>query len=245
MTIFIDDATENGVVITKAVDDVTTITANIYQDRIILRHENASAITNANINSYDSTQETDGDIGIDSTGTNVVVADGWKLIVWTGKSYTPGGTITTSPSNDGTDSNVDGDFDIQAGATVNVSTSAVSIGGDFNNLGTYTTFLNTTTFTATATGHTITAGTHTLYGVTFNGAGGDWSFTDAVVIGGTLTITAGTLSGTNNITMQSSAPNVTGAGVINLTGGTFYFKLGTSSSFGSSSGSWSQNVPAE
>jgi hypothetical protein len=220
ITVYVDnDASVDAVVVTKAADTSTNISGfNLYQNRVIVRHENAGPITSADLDQYDSGN--DADIPFTVTSGNLVLADNTKLIVWTGKTFAPGGTVTTSPSSSA--ASTDGDIAIQANAILDMASHALSVGGDFINAGTFTESAapHTTTFTATATGHSIDLGTGNFENVNFNGAGGGWSFSDASnTITGDLTMTAGTLSGTANITV--SGGDVTGNGMINLTGGTF------------------------
>jgi hypothetical protein len=100
-----------------------------------------------------------------------------------------------------------------------MAANAVSVGGDFTNSGTYTiTSGQTTTFTATGTGFAIDDGTATFQNVTFNGASGGWSFASAVTLSGDLTVSNGTLSGTNDIDINGN--DMTGNGTVTMTGGT-------------------------
>lgn len=222
LTIYIENATENGVVFTRSNNaDITGL--NIYQNRIILRSDDASPLTIDDTWQFDGGDDGDGDIGLVSdAGSNgeTTISDGWKVIVWTGDTFNPVSNITTSVSTDGTDAVIDGDFEIQSGATMTMAGNNLSIGGDFSNAGTMTySATQTTTFTATATGFTIADNTSNFHNLTFNGASGGWSFTSAVILGGDLVVTAGTLSGTQDLTVNGA--DATGNGTINLSGGTF------------------------
>jgi hypothetical protein len=225
VTIFINDETSpvvKGATVTRAAGTGNVTGLNLYQNRVIVRHEDAGPISASDLNAYDSGN--DADIPF-TVSTNLTVLSGTKLIVWTGKTFTPAAAVTTTASSSA--SGPDGDLWIQSGATFNINV-ALEVGGDFKNEGTFTEAgaPQITTFTATATGHTIDNGTGDLDSVVFNGTGGGWSFTDASnTIAGDMVVTAGTLSGTTNLTV--SGGQVTGAGTINLTGGTFTL-LGTS-----------------
>jgi hypothetical protein len=232
VTVFIDNATENATTVTIAsTGNISGL--NLYQNRVIVRYETGSSITNTNLDQYDDTNGgSDGDVMFGVTSGNLTLNDGAKLLVWTGMTFAPGGTVTTSANNNST--TVDGDIGIQSGATFNMAANALSVGGDFVNAGTFSESASphTTTFTATVTGNTIDLGTGNFENVTFNGSAGGWSFSDSDnTIGGDLTITAGTLSGTTNLTV--SGGDVTGAGTLNLTGG--LLTVDGSGSFGSSS----------
>lgn len=235
ITVYLNTGGGNKAVTVARASGSTISGLDLYQNRVIARHEDAGPITNANLNSYDGVDDTD--IGFTSDGTTLTVSDGQKLIVWTGDTFTPGGTVTTSPSSDGTDSNVDGDVDIQSSATLSMGTNALSIGGDFANSGTFSESGSPqiTTFTATATGHTIDNGTGNLDSVVFNGSSGGWSFSDSSnTLAGDLTMTAGTLSGTTSLTV--SGGDVSGDGTINLTGGTFTLTGTPEANFGGATG---------
>jgi hypothetical protein len=219
ITVYIDDATPDAVNVTLASSTSADITSfHLYQNRVILRHENAGPITNTHLDEYDSGD--DSDIGFTVTSGNLIAADGVKLIVWGGKTFTPGGTVTTDVSS--SSSAADGDIAIQSTGTLSMGSNALSIGGDFSNSGTYAKSAGqTATFTATATGHSINLGTGNFDNLTFNGSGGGWSFSDASnTIDGDLTLTAGTLSGTTSLRVNGG--EATGNGSINFTGGTFF-----------------------
>ena len=134
-----------------------------------------------------------------------------------------------------------GDLTITAGTLDAVSGQnyPVSIGGNFVNNATYTYRSNTTTFTSTSTGRTLSGSTNPrFYNLTFNGSGGGWSAPGASpIVDNTLAISAGTLSGTNDWYVADG--NVSGNGVINLTGGTF--TLGNSNGTFGGNTAWTFN----
>ncbi|OGY60217.1 MAG: hypothetical protein A3F24_00570 [Candidatus Colwellbacteria bacterium RIFCSPHIGHO2_12_FULL_44_17] len=210
---------------------------DVYQNTLAIRHENAGPTTIPDIWDYDNTAN-DTDMlfdAVDATPDTLTTDDGVELHINTGDTFTPGGTVTTSPSSDGTDTIKDGDVHIDGTGVLTMETNALSVGGDFTNEGTFNkTNPQTTTFAATATGHTITDGAENFDSITFNGASGGWSFADATTVDVDLTMTAGTLSGTSDITINGG--DVTGDGTITLTGGTFL--VDTTGNFGGATG-WS------
>jgi hypothetical protein len=233
ITVFLDEETENAVTVTKAKDDSTNITdLNLYENRVTIRTETgASAMTNANLNQYDSGCSAgtgDSDVQFCSDGTNLTVSDGSMLLIFdnatTTTAFTPGGTVTTDPSSSGTDSVVDGDLTIQSGATLTMGTNALSIGGDFNNAGTLSvTSAQTTTFTATSTGFTMDkSGSGNMDAVTFNGTGGEWTYNYSASPTGDITVTDGTLKiGSTTLTVAASKTLSIGAsGVLDGGSGT-------------------------
>ncbi|MBI2984867.1 MAG: hypothetical protein HYY50_04560, partial [Candidatus Kerfeldbacteria bacterium] len=210
---------------------------DLYVNTLTARHENAGPLAIVNMDDYDNDQDAPNMLydAEDAAPDTLVVDDGIELHVWTGDTFTPGGTVTTDVSNDGTDTVKDGDIHIDGTGVLTMATNALSVGGDFNNEGTFNkTNPQTTTFTATATGHTVTDGGENFDNVTYNGTGGGWSFADATTIDVDLTMTAGTLSGTANIDVLGG--DATGNGMINLTGGTFTLR-GTGN-WGGSSSNW-------
>lgn len=228
ITTWIDGATCGGDATTGSCASISYLysgTGNITdmvlrKSRYILRDEDDGSILQINLGAYDNDDDTDivftsNDDGSGS-GANFTTEDNIKLIIGSG-TFMNLGTVTTSPSNSST--GTDGDILVESGATFNALDDPVSIGGDFTNSGTFSHSAGqVTTFTATSSGHTIEDGTSNFKSVTFNGSGGGWSFSSAVTIAEDLTLTAGQLTGTNDITLNGSA---SGAGSIILTGGTF------------------------
>jgi hypothetical protein len=139
------------------------------------------------------------------------------------------GTINAD-TNDPT-LNVDGDFTIASNATfVASATGTFSVGGSWSNSNTFTHSSGTVTFDAGSTGKTITPGSSNFYNVIFNNSNGGWSPSAAITITNDLTMTAGTLSGIQNITVNGNAIGT--AGVIDITGGTFEQRVAAAKNFG-------------
>jgi hypothetical protein len=142
---------------------------------------------------------------------------------------------------------VNNNFTITAGTydTDNFGDFPLTIGGNYSNSGTFTARAATVTFDATDTGNTVQgtlSGSSAFYNLIFNGSGGEWTPNAAVAVTNDVTMTAGTLLGTQNITVNG---NVAGtAGAFNLTGGTFEQRPNnTGKNFGTTSGttSWTFN----
>ncbi|MFA5051924.1 MAG: hypothetical protein WC544_02570, partial [Patescibacteria group bacterium] len=230
IVVYLDGETPDAATVTRY--NSGTITGlNLYQNRVIVRYEDAGPITNANLGTYD--HDNDADIPFTSNSNNLVVNAGTKLFVWANKTFTPGGTVTTTAASAA--ANPDGDIYIAAGATMSVGAYALSVGGDFVNAGTFShTGTQTTTFTATDAGFTITPNGSAFHNLTFNGSGGIWSPSATLDIDNDLTVTAGALFGSQSINVGGA---VTGAGIILLTGGTFTHQPAASVSFGTTSGS--------
>ncbi|MBI2448391.1 hypothetical protein HYV44_02415 [Candidatus Microgenomates bacterium] len=143
--------------------------------------------------------------------------------------------ITTDTANGG------GDLTISAGTldTVSGSNYPISIGGSWTNSDTFTANSGTVTFTSVNTGETLSgtlSGASSFNNIIFNGSGGEWTPGSAVNLNGDLTMTAGTLLGTQNITVAGG--DVTGDGAITLTGGTFKVTGASGTGFGGAT-AWS------
>jgi hypothetical protein len=168
-------------------------------------HLDAGPITNTNLDIYDSGQNAD--IPYTVTAGNLVLPDMVNLWVATG-TFTPGGTITTDPASTAGPAE---DGDIWIDGVLNMGTHALSVGGNFTCTGNFSESgsPHVTTFTATSAGHYINLGTGNLDNVTFNGSGGGWSFSDTSnTIDGDITVTAGTVSCSNSLTVNGG--DVTG-----------------------------------
>lgn len=95
ITVFLDTGGGNkGALFTHNNDAITDITGlTLYKDKIMIRSESSSSITNADINTYDQTN--DSDIPIASDGTNITVDSGYELHINSGETFAPGGNVTT------------------------------------------------------------------------------------------------------------------------------------------------------
>jgi|GEM_PF-987291 len=176
ITVFLDEETEKAVVVTRAANNTSDISGlDLYQNYLIVRHEDAGPITNSDLGSYDKND--DSDIHFTSNSGNLSVDNDFGLHIWSGKYYTPGGTVTTGASS--LSGSVGGDIHINSGATMNVGSNTVSCGGDWKNNGTFTfSGSQTTVFTATGSGFNIIDGGSAFYNLSFNGSGGGWLYKD-------------------------------------------------------------------
>lgn len=188
MTIFLDDETENGVhVRVSAGTNISTL--DIYQNTLIISYGTGSSITNTHLDNYDDTNGgSDGDVLFGVTSSNLSLNTGAKLLVWTGMTFAPGGTVTTA-----------GDVEIQASAILNMAANALSIGGDFVNAG---------TFSAPASA-TVTIGNDFINNGTFTHNSGTLVIAptvgDAVTIGGSSDTTFYNLTNTTPKTTMAFA----------------------------------------
>lgn len=182
-----------------AATNITGLTLML--DRLVATHENAGPMTNTALD----TANNNGDAGIryGVTAGALTVNAGLELHVLAGKTYTPGGTVTTTAT--GTTAGPAGDVHIPATAVMDMSTNALSVGGDLTNAGTMTlAATQVTTMTATGAGFTITSGGSTIRTLTFNGASGGWTNSGALTVAEVWTGTAGGFTQANSTTITAN-----------------------------------------
>jgi uncharacterized delta-60 repeat protein len=185
-----DDATYEGTTVTIANDPVGNISGlHIYGNRIIVRSDKTgTAVTNADLADYD--EDNDPDIHFTCNSGNLVVDNDHELHIWTGDTFSPVGTVTTSPGGSL------GGIHIGDSATFTAG-GAISCGGSWtaDTSSTFTPDGNAVIFTATAGGYSIITGGESFYDLTFNGPGGAWSFDDQATVTNDFTISAGRVIG--------------------------------------------------
>ncbi len=241
-TLYLDGETEdaNTITITDGSTNITSLP--LYDDHVVIRSDNSStAITILDILDYDNDQNSTEMLfdAEDASPDTLVLENGVELHIYTGDTFTPGGTVTTDPSSDGTDSNVDGDVHIDGTGVLSMGTNNLSIGGDLNNEGTFSySGGQVTTFTATATGHTIEENTSNFDTLTMNGSSGGWTLSSALTLAGALTITAGNLTvGATDLSV-GGATSITGTLTISSSTGTKSF---TGNVTVNASGTWNNS----
>jgi hypothetical protein len=162
-----DDATYEGTTVRIANDPVGNISGlHIYGNRIIVRSDKTgTAVTNADLADYD--EDNDPDIHFTCNSGNLVVDNDHELHIWTGDTFSPVGTVTTSPGGSL------GGIHIGDSATFTAG-GAISCGGSWtaDTSSTFTPDGNAVIFTATAGGYSIITGGESFYDLTFNGPGG-------------------------------------------------------------------------
>lgn len=213
LIVYIDGEAEKGTVVTK--EPVSNIgNLDIYENRVIVRHESTDPITIDDMAIYDSSDDADIPFTAVDAGTDTLTLPAnRKLLVWTNKEFAPNGSVTVSGAGAG--AAYDGTLELQTGATwTGAGTESLSVGGSFQ-LGSgaaFTSSNGTTTFTTTGATRTIDINEGNFHHVAFTG-NGSWTITDPTfTVGGNYTQTNGTLtlpSGTS--TFSGSFGNVGGA----------------------------------
>jgi len=207
---------------------------DIYEQYVIVREEDVDPLTIAHMAVYDATQ--DSGIPFDaSTSTNSLVVDPeTALLVWTTKTFAPGGTVTLNSGGSG--AAYDGTLVLATSSTYTAAgTEAIAVGGSWyaHTGSTFTSASSQVSFTATTTQKTIQPQSN-FYDVVLSGSGGSWRVGSAMTVSNNLSVDSGTLYGTSSISVTNGT--LSGNGAIDMTAGTV--AVGTSGNFGGAS-DWS------
>jgi hypothetical protein len=218
IVVYIDGMSQKGAAVTR--DPVSNITdLSIYENRVIVRHENTSPVTIANMAVWDSS----GDADIPFTATvgspsTLTLPANRKLIVWGSKTFAPGGNVTLSGGGAG--AAYDGTLELFSSAHwTGTGSEALSVGGSFilDASASITTANGTTTFTTTGASRTIDLNSNALYHVAFTGSG-SWTMTDPTFTAngnvsqsaGTLTMPTGTSTFNGSLIVSGGSVNTNG-----------------------------------
>ncbi len=211
---------QKGSVVTKTLTGNVT-NMNIYANRVIVRHEDVTALGISDMIYYDN--DNDSDISfVAATGTpnTLNLLANTELYVKASSTFTPNGNLTlggngNSNSYEGTLVLATSSSFIAQGTETHTLAGRLVLGSST----TFTTASSSFIFNATTTGKSITSlATTTFNDVTFNGTGGGWNITSNLSVLGNMNVTAGTVTGTGNITMSNGS--VSGNGVLSMGGGT-------------------------
>ncbi len=197
IAVWIDSTeTPKATTVTRAADTTSNITGfNLYQNRLIVRHEDAGPITNANLSTADNT---DAGIRYSVASSNLTVESGISLYVWGSKTFTPGGNVTTNVTG--------GDVKINTSGVFSPGSNSVTVGGSWTNSGTFTMGTSTVTFSSTAAGKTLSGtlngATGKFYNLVFDGVSGGWTFSAALETSNDFTVTNGAVTSSSvNLTV--------------------------------------------
>ncbi len=179
IVVYINGESEKGVTYMRYGGSGQITDLHIYQNKVVVRHDDQGPITVANINAYDADQDVD--IPIRVSGSDLSLSAGFELIVWPGDTFktAAGGSVSLD------DVEIDGVLEAQGGQTISVS-------GDWDaRTGAFVAASSTVEFTANETGHRIYTNGSPFYNLTFNGSGGEWTVMDPATTTATTTILAG------------------------------------------------------
>ncbi|MEZ4200051.1 MAG: hypothetical protein R3B69_00375 [Candidatus Paceibacterota bacterium] len=170
---------------------------DLYQDRVIVRHEDVTPMDIAGLVHFDNTVDTDIPF-IAATGTpwTLDVLSGSGLMVWDAiRLCQTGKLICKAPALI-----QDGSPLLGTGAVYTASTYPLTIGGSFfaRSGATYTPATSQVTFAATTSGQSIGAiggSTITFNSLVFDGGGGEWNIQTPIVSQAGITVATGTVRG--------------------------------------------------
>jgi hypothetical protein len=96
LTVFLAGASEKAAAVTRA-STANISDLHLYQDRLIVRHDDSGPITNTNLSVYDKDDDsTNLFFTSNLSGTYTLSVDAnYELHVWTGDTLAPGGNVTT------------------------------------------------------------------------------------------------------------------------------------------------------
>ena len=191
ISIFIDDETENAVTVTVSNGGLLN-NVHLFQNHLIVRHDNGGSLTNVNLATADDSGDSDVTSVYTMTGTQLDVPNGIELFIPSGSTYVPGAII-----------NVD---DIQInGVFTPDSTQTTTISGTFDTNGGVITVAGTMLFNASSGIININSNGQAINNVIFNDGGGSatWQFTGTFDVNGFFTLADGVLDfATNNAPLE-------------------------------------------
>ncbi|MGZ8845121.1 MAG: beta strand repeat-containing protein, partial [Pyrinomonadaceae bacterium] len=168
LTVFVDnDASVKGATVTRGSSgDLTGL--NIDQNTLTVRHEDAGPITNANL-ATGNNGDSDLTAVYSVSGSNLTIGSSMTLAVASGKTFTPGGDVTTT--------------NLSNAGTLNAGSGIISISGTFTNTGTFNADTSTVDYNGSVSQVVIALQYYNLT-VSNNRSGGSVTFTN----GGTVAI---------------------------------------------------------
>ena len=214
LTLYINGEPEKAANV--SVSPVSSISnMHLYENRVIVRHENTDPLTIDNMAVWDSSDDADIPFtAISGSPDTLTLPANTKLLVWTGKTFEPNGNVTLSGGGAG--GAQDGTLEVQSSGRFRAKTTEThSIGGSmiFGNTAELVSASSTFTLTTTGAGRTIDVNENGFHNLTLSGAG-SWNITDS-----TLTIN-GSYSQSNGSVVFPTATTTIGS-AFNVTGGSF------------------------
>lgn len=220
LTLYIDGTTTKAT--TVSVSPVSSISdMDLYENRVIVRHENTTPLSIAAMAVYDSVSDPDVQFTAVDAGTDTLTLPAnRKLLVWQSKEFSPNGNVTISGGGGG--AAYDGTLELFTNAIFTAQgTESHSIGGSLilGSGATFTAAQSTLTLTTTGSARTVDVNQNSFYNLTFNGSG-SWVVSDAnLTANNNVTITTG------GVTLPTGTTTV--AGSFQNNGGTFVHSTGT------------------
>jgi hypothetical protein len=197
---------------------------------VLLTHEDAGPITNADLDKWDNGNDTD--LNYVVTGSDLTVETGSKLLVASGKTFTPGGAVTTPALRlDGTYTAGSTTLTLTAGGTNATCTTAVGTMMPLCvNGGTFTTGSSTVNYTGTAATTLSNAFTYNHLGVgtTADSSAATFTLGGDTTVGGVLTVGNSSSTATDTLAGSTATLTFTGNGTPFVLTGNGTFSAGNS-----------------
>lgn len=206
---------------------------DLYENRLIVRHEGVNPLSIAHLAYFDSSEDTDVPFAATTTTNTLVTEPDTELFVWTTKTFTPGGNVTLESGGSG--ASYDGSLVLATSSSfIAQGTETHRVGGSWiaRSGSAYTRAQSTVDFTATTSGKVLQPGS-AFYDVVFSD-NGSWRLAANATVERDVALNAGTIYGTSSLTIETGT--LEGNGTTDFSGGTVTVE--TSGDFGGSS-NWS------
>jgi hypothetical protein len=211
LTLYINDETEKAANV--SISPVSSISnLHLYENRVIVRHENTDPITIDNMAVWDSSDDADIPFtAVSGSPDTLTLPANRKLLVWTGKTFEPNGNVTVSGGGAG--GAQDGTLEVQDNGRFRAKTiESHSVGGSliFGSSAEFVSASSTMTLTTTGASRTVDVNAYSFNNLTLSGSG-SWNITDATLnVNGSYTQSSGSVTFPTGTTTVGSAFNVTG-----------------------------------
>lgn len=195
VTLFIDGSTNEGATVTVGDGNLMT-SLDIYASHLILRHDNAGALTNTHLATADNVNDPELDAVFTMSGLNMTVGEGVELLIPNGHEYAPDGQVSCD--------------DIDINGTLTANSDDMTVSGTWDPTGGSFSMGATVTVTFDSTGsEQITSNSSSFASVTFDGSAGGstgtWTLQDGPLdVNGDLSIINGELDVGSNYAIQVS-----------------------------------------
>jgi len=211
LTLYINGEVEKAVNVSMA--PISSISdMHLYENRVIVRHENTDPLTIANMAIWDSSDDADISFTAVDAGTDTLTLSAdTKLLIWASKTFEPNGNVTLSGGGAGAD--YDGTLEAQTNATFRAKgTETHSIGGSiiFDTGAVFTSASSTLTLTTTGASRTLAVNNASLHNLIVSGSGSYVISDNTLTLGGSYTQSSGAVTFPTGTTTIGADFNVTG-----------------------------------
>ena len=193
--VYIDGETPKAATVSAApISSISNF--DLYENRVIVRHEGVDPLTIDDMTVWDSSDDADIPFtALSGSPDTLTLPADYKLIVWDNKTFTPGGDVTITGGGAG--AAYDGTLELFDNATFNSGTANThTIGGSL--IATTTATFNSGTsdivLTTDGSNRSVLVNGAPFYDLTFNGSG-SWDVNDStIIVDNDVVITSGTVT---------------------------------------------------